>query len=82
MIHLTLYTRSGCHLCEQMRDVIGHAARRVPLRLDEIDITKDAALTREYGVEIPVLLIEGRKAAKYRISEADLLDKLAKTVKS
>ncbi len=76
MIHLTLYTRPGCHLCEEMKAVIEHAARRVPLRLEEVNISTDIALTERYGVEIPVLLVEGRKAAKYRISEADLLSKL------
>ena len=40
--------------------------------LDEIDISTDAALLERYGVEIPVLLIDGTKLAKYRITEEEL----------
>jgi hypothetical protein len=39
------------------------------VRIDEIDISTDADLEARYGVEIPVLLVDGRKAAKYRITE-------------
>ena len=48
-------------------------ARLVPLTLDEVDISTDPALEASYGLEIPVLLVDGRKAAKYRIGEAELL---------
>jgi hypothetical protein len=47
--------------------VIGAAA--VPATVEEIDISTDADLEKRYGLEIPVLLIDGRKAAKYRLTE-------------
>ena len=40
--------------------------------LEEIDISTDPALTERYGLEIPVLLIDGTKVAKYRVAERDL----------
>jgi predicted thioredoxin/glutaredoxin len=40
--------------------------------VDEIDISRDAALLEKYGLEIPVLLIDGTKVAKYRVSESEL----------
>ncbi len=40
--------------------------------LDEIDISKDPDLLDRYGLEIPVLLIDLKKVAKYRISEVEL----------
>ena len=40
-----------------------------PLRIDEVDISTDAELEARYGLEIPVLLIDGKKAAKYRVTE-------------
>jgi hypothetical protein len=48
--------------------------REKPLRIhiEEIDITTDAALLEQYGVEIPVLMIDGKKVAKYRITESEL----------
>jgi len=75
-VHLTMYSRPGCHLCEEMKRVIERVTELVPLDLDEIDISPDEELTRLYGEQVPVLLIEGRKAAKYQLSEGELLRKL------
>ena len=41
--------------------------------IDEIDISTDPSLEARYGLEIPVLMVEGRKVAKYRISEDELM---------
>lgn len=73
MIALTLYSRPGCHLCDEMKAVVRSVARTIPLSLQEIDISTDAALDAQYGLEIPVLLVEGKKAAKYRIAEDALV---------
>ena len=77
MIAVTLYSRPGCHLCDDMKAVVTNVARTIPLALEEIDISTDAALEAQYGLEIPVLMVEGKKAAKYRISEDDLRRVLA-----
>ena len=71
MIVLTLYSRPGCHLCDEMKAVVQRVARAsaAPITIDEIDISTDPALEGRYGVEIPVLLVDGRKVAKYRIAE-------------
>jgi hypothetical protein len=69
---LTLYSRPGCHLCDDMKIVITRVARTLPLTLDVIDISTDADLEARYTLDIPVLLVNGRKAAKYRISEDEL----------
>jgi len=44
--------------------------------LQEIDISTSAELLSRYETEIPVLMIDGRKAAKYRITETELKRKL------
>ena len=72
MLHLTLYSRPGCHLCDEMKAVVTLVAARVPLSLEIVNIDDDPALTERYGLEIPVLLVDGRKVAKYRIDEAAL----------
>ena len=46
--------------------------RSLAVTLDEIDISTDPELENRYGWEIPVLLIDGKKAAKYRIAEEEL----------
>ena len=73
MISLTIYTRPGCHLCDEMKAVVERVARSVPLTIDEVDISRDAELEERYRLEIPVLMVNGRKAAKYRITEGELL---------
>ena len=70
---LVLYSRPGCHLCDEMTAVVRRVATRVPLVLEEIDISTDATLEARYGVEIPVLLVNGSKAAKHRVNEAELV---------
>ncbi len=69
---LTLYSRPGCHLCDDMEATIARVARTVPLTLEVVDISSHADLEATYGLEIPVLLVNGKKAAKYRISEDEL----------
>ena len=79
MIVLTLYSRPGCHLCEEMKAVVQRAARGADARvtIEEIDISNDPELEARYGLEIPVLLVDGRKAAKYRVTEQELARMLA-----
>lgn len=74
MIALTIYTRPGCHLCEEMKIIVERVVRETgaQARIEEIDIASDTELQERYGLEIPVLLVNGRKAAKYRVSEKEL----------
>lgn len=78
MIRLTLYAKPGCHLCDAMKAVVELAlSSRDGISLEEIDILSDPALLTRYELEIPVLMIDGKKAAKYRITEQELTQALA-----
>jgi len=55
-----------------MKAVIARVADEVPLVLEEIDISADPALDARYGLEIPVLFVDGKKAAKYRVTEDEM----------
>jgi glutaredoxin len=72
-----IYSRPGCHLCEEMKAVVERVASRHRIHVEEIDISGDRALETLYGQDIPVLVVDGRKAAKYRISEPELTRLLA-----
>ena len=72
VIALTIYSRPGCHLCDEMKAVVQRAARSVPLTIEEVDISRDPVLEDRYGSEIPVLMVNGKKVAKYRITEKEL----------
>ena len=79
MIALTLYSRPGCHLCDDMKAIVARVAQALsePVTIEEVDISTDADLEALYGLEIPVLLVNGRKAAKYRVTEEELTRILA-----
>ena len=60
-----------------MKALVKRVALSTPLQLEEIDISTSAELEALYGLEIPVLFVAGKKAAKYRIGEEELRRVLA-----
>ena len=74
MTTVTIYSRPGCHLCDEMKALVHRVVQAIaaPVAVEEIDISTDPALEARYGLEIPVLLIDGKKAAKYRVAEGAL----------
>ena len=66
---VTLYTRPGCHLCEEAKVAIAPLLREFGAALREINIENDPALEERYGWEIPVVFIGPRKVAKHRVDE-------------
>ena len=78
MKRVTLYTREGCHLCDEAKAVIQNARRRAGFDLEVLDIDRDPELRRLYNDEVPVIAIDGVKAFKYRLTERELLHKLAR----
>jgi glutaredoxin len=64
---VTLYTRPGCHLCEEAKAAIASLLREFAAVLREVNIEKDAVLEERYGLDIPVIFIGARKAAKHRV---------------
>jgi glutaredoxin len=69
---LILYSRAECCLCEEMKDAIRQVAAKIPLDLEEIDVDSSAQLKEQFGDEVPVLFIDGRKAFKYRVTAREL----------
>jgi hypothetical protein len=71
-----LYSRPLCGLCDEARAVILGVRRRVPFELVEIDITGDDALELEFGLRIPVVLVDGVEFAEIRVDPARLEETL------
>jgi glutaredoxin len=74
---VTLYTRQGCCLCDDAKRVLESVRQRARFDLDVVDIDGDADLRLAYNDEVPVIAINGNKAFKYRVTEHELLKKLA-----
>ena len=75
-VRLTLITRHDCHLCEEMAAVIAAARARHDFELEVRDVDADADLLARYSDQVPVLLVNGRKAFKYRVTERALARRL------
>jgi glutaredoxin len=74
---VTVYTRRGCHLCDEAKHVIESVRQRAAFDYEEFDIDSDPQLRQLYNEEVPVIAIDGKKAFKYRVTPAELLKKLA-----
>jgi glutaredoxin len=67
---ITLYTRPGCHLCEDAKTLIQPMLAEFGATLREVNIDDDPVLRQRYGTDIPVIFIGSRKAAKHRVDPA------------
>ena len=73
---VTLYTRPGCHLCEDAKTAIAPLLREFGFVLREVNIENDAVLEERFGWDIPVVFIGARKAAKHRVDVQQLRHQL------
>lgn len=71
---VTVYTREGCHLCEEAIDTIRRVAdsSRKAISLDVVDVDANTELREEYGERVPYVLVDGRPRFKYRVDEVEL----------
>ena len=70
---LTLLGRRDCELCEQMHQALVRLGRTVPLPpLEVLDVDGDPQLRRRYGLDVPVLLIDGTLVCRHRLDESEL----------
>lgn len=79
---VTLYTRPGCHLCEEAKVAITPILREFGAVLREVNIDEDEILKDRHGWEIPVIFIGSRKAAKHRVDVVQFRRQLQEAGKS
>ena len=73
---VTLYSRPGCHLCDEAREALERVRRRRRSSLDEVDIERDDALHARYLERIPVVALDGEELFDYFVDEAALLRRI------
>jgi glutaredoxin len=76
MTTVTLYTRRGCHLCEDAKAVLDAVRAEHPFDLSVVDIDLDPALRAQHTNDVPVIAVDGRTAFKYRLTADALLARL------
>ncbi len=69
--HVTLYTKPGCHLCEEARREMLAADCPDLYELTQVNIDADPALWERYRLDIPVITINGQEAFRHRLTAAE-----------
>ena len=69
---VVLYSRPGCCLCDDAREILERVRSRRPFDLSEVDIDADEALLRAYLERIPVVTIDGAEAFELFVDEVKL----------
>jgi len=71
-----IYSRPGCHLCDEAKAAIRASGCDGEFSLEEINIAEDPTLSEQYGNDIPVIFINGVKAFKHRVDPREFKRKL------
>ena len=64
---LTLYSRHGCHLCEEMAAGLARLTKELGLELVVQDVDSDPELAARFDDLVPVLMHGDREVARYRL---------------
>jgi glutaredoxin len=73
---VVLYSKPGCHLCDDARVAVEAVCAELGESYDEIDITGSEDLMRTYGEEIPVTFVDGRQHDFWRVDPRRLREAL------
>lgn len=71
-------TREGCHLCEEALPVVRTEADRAGTSVEVVDIDADEKLRRDWDYDVPVIIVDGKVHARYRIDAEQLRTALRK----
>lgn len=77
MKQVVVYTRAGCHLCDEAMAILRGLRSEVSFELSEVDIEQDDVLLKLYPWRIPVVTVDGVEVAAAPIAAADLRRALA-----
>lgn len=69
---VTLYTKKGCHLCEESKELLLGLQREYDLAIAEVDIESDKGLQKIYGSLVPVVALEGGRIFHSKVTESQL----------
>jgi hypothetical protein len=72
-----MYSRPACGLCDRAREVVMNVRERTPFAYREVDISGDDALELEYGIRIPVVLVDGLELFEIAVDAGRLAEAVA-----
>jgi glutaredoxin len=75
-IRIDIYSRPGCHLCDDAKAVIEQFRSEYPMNLKTINVEDKPEYENRYGNDIPVVMINGHEAFRHRVERTELERKL------
>ena len=69
-----MYSRRNCHLCEVAKEVVESARNEAEFEFEVVFIDGDAGLEKEYGEEVPVTLINGKRHDYFRVDRTRFIE--------
>jgi glutaredoxin len=70
-IQVIIYSRPGCHLCEEAREAILNAHCEEAYALKEVNIENDPELLARYKDDIPVITFDGVEVFRHRVASEE-----------
>jgi len=71
-----MYSRTTCGLCDEAREVVDSLREEAEFAFEEVFVDGDDPLEREYGLRVPVLLVDGEEAFETVVDPSALLERL------
>jgi glutaredoxin len=65
--HVIVYSKPGCHLCDEAKAVIENAGCNDRFTLEEVNIESDPELLNKYKYDIPVIMIDGVESFRHHV---------------
>ena len=76
--HVIVYSRPGCHLCDEARVAIQNAGCSDRFTLEEVNIESDNELLRKYQYDIPVIAIDGVESFIHRVDPKEFKTRITR----
>ena len=75
-VEVIVYSRPGCHLCDEAKAVMENAGCSESFSLSEVNIESDPELLRKYKYDIPVVMIDGVESFRHRVDGEEFVTRI------
>jgi len=79
--HVVIYSRPGCHLCDEAKAVIKNSGCNDQFTFEEVNIASDRELLRKYQYDIPVVTINGIESFKHRVDPNEFKIRVTRVIR-
>lgn len=75
-ITLILYSREGCHLCEDMLDQLTELESEFGFAVEVRDVDTNPAWVKQFGELVPILFSDNQEISRYFLDFKTLMEKI------